>query len=77
MMNGCHKTSWRRLLPLLAAFAAGGLATQLVPPYRELAFAPQKSGKPQAVPSSAGSSSPGMTGIDVDMRHLDYVRGVG
>jgi len=69
--------SWFRTLLLLSALSAGGLATLFVPPYRELASMPEEAGETASAPSSPGQGSTGVTGIDVDLRHLHMVRSIG
>jgi hypothetical protein len=61
-MTHGHEPSWSRTSLLLLALAAGGVATQLVPPYQEIAFAPQHQAK---VASAGDTNSRGVTGIDV------------
>ena len=75
-MNSCHEPSWFRTSLLLLAFAAGGLATLLVPPYQEVAFAPQD--KAQAASAHESSNrSPGLTGIDVMLHNLNFIESIG
>ena len=69
--------SWSRSLLLLSALSAGGVATLLVPPYRELASMPQEQSESVSVPATPGASRSGITGIDVDMRYLDIVQSIG
>ena len=54
-MNCCYEPSWSRKMLLLSALVAGTVATQFVPPYRELAFIPND----EAVSSPALSASLG------------------
>jgi hypothetical protein len=69
--------SWFRTLLLLSALSAGGVATLLVPPYRELASMPEEPRETVSAPATPGGSPDGMTGIDVDLRHLDFVQRIG
>lgn len=69
--------SWFRSLLLLLALSAGGIATVFVPPYVELASMPEDRSETAFAPVSPGSRSAGMTGIDVDLRHLSFVRSIG
>jgi hypothetical protein len=74
-MNCCYEPSWSRKLLLLSALAAGGVATQFVPPYQEIAFLPKE--EAVSAPASPGSTSRGMTGVDVDLHHLNFIRSLG
>jgi hypothetical protein len=53
---------------LLLALTAGGVATLFVPPYQDIAFAPEE--EAASAPATPGRASPDMTGIDVDLRHV-------
>ena len=64
-----------RTIPLVLALLAGIVTTQLVPPYRDIAYA-LKEAKRHAAASPDNNFS-GMTGIDVDLRHLRYVGRLG
>jgi hypothetical protein len=74
-MNRCYEPSWSRKLLLLSALVAGGVATQFVPPYQELAFVP----KVEAIsaPTLSVSKSRDMTGADVNTHRLEFVRSIG
>jgi hypothetical protein len=74
-MNLCYEPSWSRKLMLLSALVAGGVATQFVPPYQELAFIPKNEASSTSM--SRGSASRGMTGIDVNTRYQTVVRSTG
>jgi hypothetical protein len=76
VMNHCHEPSRFRMLLLILALAAGGVATLFVPPYREIAFVPDDR-EAVTTPVSSGSASRGMTGIDVKMHHRNFVRNNG
>jgi hypothetical protein len=69
--------SWYRSLLLLSALLAGGVVTLFVPPYRELASMPEEPSATVSTPSKPGPDSAGVTGIDVDLRHLSFVRSIG
>jgi hypothetical protein len=75
-MSCCSQPSWFRQLLLVSALGAGALATLLVPPYREIAFEAEDE-KPVSSPLSAEGTSHGMTGVDVDLHHLNFVRSMG
>jgi hypothetical protein len=82
MLNGKELTmirlrdrSWLRTTPLLLALMAGVVATQLVPPYRDIAYALKEGAK--SSPASPGQNSSGMTGVDVDLRHLQFATSIG
>ena len=68
-------SSWARAVPLLLALTAGIVTTRLVPPYRDIAYALQEE-KGRASASQSNNFS-GMTGIDVDLRHLQFVQSIG
>jgi hypothetical protein len=74
-MNRCYEPTWSRKLLLLSALVAGAVATQFVPPYRELAFMP----KDEAVtaPRLSVSKSRDMTGADVNTHRLEFIRSIG
>jgi hypothetical protein len=74
-MNCCYEPSWSRKMLLFLALAAGTVATQFVPPYRELAFMP----KDEAVsgPALSASKSRGIHAASVNTQHLDEVRTSG
>jgi hypothetical protein len=64
-----------RTVPLLLALSAGIVTTQMMPPYRDIAYALHEAKKNS--PASPGSNISGMTGIDVDLRHLEFVGRLG
>jgi hypothetical protein len=68
-------SSWRRAVPLMLALTAGIVTTRLVPPYRDIAYALQE--EKGRTPASPGNNFSGMTGIDVDLRHLQFVQSIG
>jgi hypothetical protein len=75
MMFRLGDSSWLRAVPLLLALTAGIVTTRLVPPYRDIAWALQEEkGRASA---SSGSNFSGMTGIDVDLRHLQFAQRIG
>jgi hypothetical protein len=47
-----------------------------VPPYREIAFEAEGE-KPASNSMPPESTSHGMTGVDVDLHHLNFVRNTG
>jgi hypothetical protein len=73
VMNHCHEPTWFRKMLVLSALVAGSVATLFVPPYREVAFIPEDR---EAV-TTPGSSSRGMTGIDVNLHHRNLVQSNG
>ena len=75
-MNGCHEHSWFRTGLLLLALSAGSVVTQLVPPYREIAFMPEEEESVSAS-ASANANSTGPAGIDVSWLHLNVIRNTG
>ena len=70
-MNRSHLPSWIRQVLLLSALGAGALTTLLVPPYQEVALVPDDE-KPASSSESRGGAN-GMSGVDVDLRHLNFV----
>jgi hypothetical protein len=52
------------------------VATQLVPPYQEIAFAPQHQAKAASAESSH-TNSRGLTGIDVNSHYLNFIESIG
>jgi hypothetical protein len=76
-MNFSVEKSWVRTGLLLLALAAGGLATLLVPPYRDIAYAADDQEQAMAARPKPGRGSSDMSGIDVDLRHLKYVASIG
>jgi hypothetical protein len=68
-------SSWVRAVPLLLALSAGMVTTRLVPPYRDIAYALQEENS--RAPASRASNFSGMTGIDVDLRHLQFAQSIG
>ena len=75
MMTRIGYSSLLRAVPLLLALLAGIVTTQLMPPYRDIAYV-LKEGKASA-PASPGNNFSGMTGIDVDQRHLEFAGRLG
>jgi hypothetical protein len=74
-MNSCYELSWSQLLLLLSALVAGGVATQFVPPYQEVAFiSPER--ETISAPVSPGAPSRGMTGIDVNTQVVNLLRSI-
>lgn len=74
-MTRVGDTSLRRAVPLLLALFAGVVTTQLMPPYRDIAYALNEAKK--SAPASPGNNFSGMTGIDVDLRHLQFAGRLG
>ena len=75
MMARFGDRSWLRAVPLFAALTAGVVTTQLVPPYRDIAYV-LKQDEEQAS-ASRGNNFSGMTGIDVDQHHLQFAGRIG
>jgi hypothetical protein len=74
-MNSCYEPSRSRTLLLMSALVAGGVATQFVPAYQEVAFiSPAK--EAVSAPASPGASLRGMTGIDVNTHVLNLLRNI-
>jgi hypothetical protein len=71
MMTRVGDSSLLRAVPLLLALLAGIVTTQLMPPYRDIAYA-LKEAKESAA-ASPGNDFSGMTGIDID-RFTPYRR---
>jgi hypothetical protein len=71
-MNRYLENRWLRNAALLGALVAGGLMTQLIPTYEELASLRNKPMPPAA--ESPETSPRDMTGIDVDQRQLRFVQ---
>jgi hypothetical protein len=76
-MDRCQEPSWFRTSLLLLALAAGGVATQLVPPYQEIAFAPQHQAKAASADKSSHTNTRGLTGIDVNSHYLGFIESIG
>jgi hypothetical protein len=70
MMTRMGDGSLLRAVPLLLALLAGIVTTQLMPPYRDIAYALKEANNHP--PASSGNNFSGMTGIDVDLRHLQF-----
>ena len=70
-MNRSHLPSWIRQVLLLSALGAGALTTLLVPPYQEVALVPDDEKPVSSSESQSGTN--GMTGVDVDLRHLTRI----
>jgi hypothetical protein len=70
-MNRLVNAAWIRPVLLLCALGAGGVMTQLVPSYQDIAA------KREAATSQSREArrnmSHGVTGVDVDLRHLTLV----
>jgi hypothetical protein len=64
-----------RTVPLLLALLAGVVTTRMMPPYRDIAYALNEAKK--HAPASPGNNFSGMTGIDVDLRHLQSAGRIG
>ena len=75
-MNRVHEHSLFRTTVLLVALAAGGAMTQVVPSFDQVAATRDAAQKPAATSAAHESRSSGVTGIDVDMRHLNLVRSI-
>jgi hypothetical protein len=71
-MSRIYDNSWFRGMLLLGAMGAGVALTQLIPSYEEIAAHREKSAPAAAnrkVDTPTYETS-GVTGIDVDLRHL-------
>jgi hypothetical protein len=75
MMNRSYEPSWSRKLMLLSALAAGGVATQFVPPYQELAFIPRE--EAMSAPTLSAAKSRDTKDADANTHHLHVVRTSG
>jgi hypothetical protein len=75
MMKRFGDESFLRTVPLLMALFAGLVTTQLVPPYRDIAYALKEAKK--TAPASADNNFSSMTGIDVDLRRLQFAGRLG
>jgi hypothetical protein len=75
MMTRISNSSLLRAVPLLLALLAGIVTTRLMPPYRDIAYALKESNESAA--ASPGNNFSGMTGIDVDQRHLEFAGRLG
>jgi hypothetical protein len=64
-----------RTVPLLLALVAGVVTTQLMPPFRDIAYALNEARESAA--ASPGNNFSDMTGIDVDLRHLQFAGRLG
>jgi hypothetical protein len=64
-----------RTVPLLLALLAGVVTTRMMPPYRDIAYALNEA--KENASASPGDNVSGMTGVDVDLRHLQYVGRLG
>jgi len=73
-MNRYLENSWFRSALLLGAFAVGGMLTQVVPTYEEIAALRERPATPSAASEPRVHTSGGVTGIDVDQRHLRFVQ---
>lgn len=76
-MTRYYDHSWFRFMLLLGALAAGLLLTKAVPTYEEMAATRER----PTVPASSATQprankSSNVTGIDVDQRHLQFVRSI-
>ena len=75
MMTRFGDDSLLRTVPLLLALLAGLVTTQLVPPYRDIAHALKEA--KETASASADNNFSSMTGIDVDLRLLQYAGRLG
>jgi hypothetical protein len=69
-MNRCLENTWFRHAVLLVALAAGGLMTRAIPTYEEMAALQNQPVRPSAASRVRDHASTGVTGIDIDQRHL-------
>jgi hypothetical protein len=72
-MSEGHLNNWVRMSLLLGALAAGTVVTQFVPKYQDAARTVTYPTKPASM-TNASSHSNGVSGVDVDERHLTLVR---
>lgn len=73
-MNHIHENSWFRWSVLLLALVAGGVMTQVVPSFETVAS--MREVKPASASQTTDRTRSGVTGVDVDMRHLNYIRSI-
>jgi hypothetical protein len=73
-MNRYLQFTWFRNGLLLVALAAGGLLTQVMPTYEEMAALRTPPAAPTAASKERARSSGDVTGIDVDQRHMKTVQ---
>jgi hypothetical protein len=73
-MNCYLDNSWFRHAVLLGALAAGGVMTQIIPSYEEIAALQNEPVRPSAASRVRDHASTGVTGIEVDQRHLRIVQ---
>jgi hypothetical protein len=73
-MNRYLENAWLRNGLLLGALAAGGLLTQVMPTYEEMASLRNKPAAPSATSNIRDASTQGVTGVDVDQRRLRHIR---
>jgi len=70
-MTRRQKRSWIRASLLLGALATGAITTRFIPEYEEVAST--NNHPSSAAVKTSTESSGGVTGIDVDLRHLMLV----
>jgi hypothetical protein len=75
-MNRYLQSTWFRNAMLLVALAAGGLLTQVMPTYEEMAALRTPAVTPSAASRTRDRSSREVTGIDADRRHVKTVQGI-
>lgn len=73
-MSEGHLNNWVRTSLLLGALAAGTFVTQLVPTYQEAARTVTYPSKPASMTNASGHAPHGVSGVDVDEKHLTLVR---
>lgn len=72
-MHRSHANPLIRQMLLLSALLVGSAATLFVPPYREIAAAPDED-QPVSAQATPDNTTGGVTGIDVNLRQLELVR---
>jgi hypothetical protein len=72
-MNRYLNNFWFRHAVLLGALAAGAVLTQIMPTYEEMAALHKEPVRPSAASRVRDHASTGVTGIEVDVRHLNIV----
>jgi hypothetical protein len=72
-----HPNSRIGSLMVLIAFAAGAVATQLVPAVHPWAVDNKLQSARQTTIQTMSDITSEITGVDVDMRHLEFVSSIG
>jgi hypothetical protein len=75
-MSRIYDNSWFRGTLLLAALAAGFMLTRVVPTYEEMAAVREQSAAPAAERKTHHHTTSGVTGLELNQRHLEFVRSI-